>query len=49
MAAEPSTGSCDKQKAFQASNLNVEEVNEILQNCKSEESDREHTQTVGNI
>jgi hypothetical protein len=37
MAAESSTSSRVMQKAFCASNLTVDEVNKILQNCELEE------------
>jgi hypothetical protein len=41
MAAEPSTSLCGKQKAIPASNLTVDEVNKILQNCELGQSDKE--------
>jgi hypothetical protein len=42
MVAEPSTTSYGKQKAFHASNLTVEGVNKILQNCELGQSGRVH-------
>jgi hypothetical protein len=41
MTAEPNTSSRGNQKSVCASDFTVDEVNEILQNCGSDESDIE--------
>jgi hypothetical protein len=43
MAAESNTSPCVMQKAFCASNVTVDKVNKILQNCELEKSDTEHS------
>jgi hypothetical protein len=40
---EPSTSSVIGKKSFCASNLTVDGVNKIVQNCESEQSDIEHS------